>query len=574
MHDFGHTLDDARMERLADIVMQFSTQAGDRVRYGVPIEAPSPPANATSMIATGRELYAKYGCVQCHGSAGKGDGAAAATLRDAAGLPDPPYDLTAQPLRRPRPNAYDPDRDDGVAAIYLSLVTGLAGTPMPSYAALPKSDLWAISAYIESIRVKPRGAPKNNSSEIPKMAISRDRTVRRTAMGYWLGDASGDEARVWGKTLAMQGQSGAHLALAQSSLAPAQSSLDARQCARCHNKQYREWQGSLHGLAASPGTMAQLVRGAGDEFVEGCQRCHAPLAEQLPRHREAHRGGPEESRRYRSNAQFKPLLRKQGINCAACHVRDWQRLGPPLVEESKLLSLSNYPRKELAIYERSDFCYACHQHTARMGMNQKPLLNTYKEWLEGPYMRRGVQCQHCHMPNREHTWKGVHDPDTFRQGIRVDVISARSKKTGAVSVRARIVNVGAGHYLPTTPTPAAWLKIQLLDHDGDPVRGATAEKRIGRHIAFKNGKFIDIEDTRIPPGESVELAAAWRKGRVDDAVAVKVTVRVEPDNYYEGLYRQRLRRKLAPKVRALFQEALRNAQKSGYVAYENSVPIR
>jgi hypothetical protein len=287
--------------------------------------------------------------------------------------------------------------------------------------------------------------------------------------------------------------------------------------------------------------------------------------------RPGQRGGDDASRDYVKNPGFDAELRQQGVNCASCHVRGWQRFGPPRLPGSGLLSLDTYPLTETPIYERSDFCIGCHQLEPRIAVNGKPLLNTYREWLEGPYMPRGVQCQHCHMPNREHTWKGVHDPDTFRQGIAVAAEATRGQD-GAVRVRARMSNVGAGHYLPTTPTPAAWLLIELVDENGVPIRGARADKRVGRKLAF-NKKFIEVEDTRIPPGEFLELSAGWRKGRVAEATHARITVRVAPDDYYEGLYRKRLKDKLDADIRVLFQEALRRAERSHYVAVDQLVRI-
>src|SRR5678810_508528 len=110
--------------------------------------------------------------------------------------------------------------------------------------------------------------------------------------------------------------------------------------------------------------------------------------------------------------------------------------------QKSLLSAPGYPLVELAIYERSDFCMPCHQLPPQSSVAGKPLLNTYKEWLEGPYFSRGIQCQHCHMPNREHTWLGVHDRDTFRQGIRLDASAWRVR--GLVTVKATLTNIGAG----------------------------------------------------------------------------------------------------------------------------------
>lgn len=564
MHPFGATLTDEHVDALVAHLRGFAPEVFVEPADALALPPPgaAPPPVTAELIERGKTVYAQMGCVACHGEAGKGDGLAAANLRTVDGLPAAPYDLTAVPLRRP-------SAASGIGDVYASIATGLSGTPMPGYAGgAPDADLWAVAAYIDSIRYR---GPVPRQVDVHPIAIELDKKHRLARAGYWPGHGSSDEAAVFGGTIAAQGPRPA-------GLAPAQGSLDAKQCARCHAKQVREWQGSIHAAAGSPGLVAQLMRMVrqgqknGPE-LESCQRCHAPLAEQMPLIRAGHLGGDDESRTYVPNPRYDEGLRAQGITCAACHVRQWRRFGPPLVPESRLLSLEGYPLTELPLYERADFCLGCHQLPARIALEGRPLLDTYREWLEGPYMRRGVQCQHCHMPNREHTWKGVHDPETFRQGIALEAIVGRSAGTGAVSVRARISNVGAGHYLPTTPTPAAWLSIELVDSSGARIRGAYAEKRIGRYLEFRSG-FVELEDTRIPPGESLELAAAWKDGDTARAVAARVVVRVEPDEYYERLYRGQLARAQPADERAMYEAALRRAEAAHYVAYDERFPIR
>jgi hypothetical protein len=207
----------------------------------------------------------------------------------------------------------------------------------------------------------------------------------------------------------------------------------------------------------------------------------------------------------------------------------------------------------------------CHQLPPRDAVAGRPLLNTYKEWLEGPYMRRGVECQHCHMPNREHTFLGVHDQHTFRQGIKLTTEAHR--KDGEITVVAELANIGAGHYLPTTPTPAAWLTIELVDARGGTL--ATAKQRIGRDIWF-DGTWHEREDTRIPPGASRTFARAWRVA----ATTARVTLEVHPDDYYEHFYDDQLRGKLAPDQRAQYEEARRRARASHYIVERRDVMIR
>ena len=537
MHAFGDSLSEPQLTAL---VAHLKTLAPERFdRRAPPIEVPDIRQPPSELIARGSVLYSELGCPSCHGAGGRGDGPAAAQLRDDSDRPAPPYDLLTHPLRRPR----DPDSDPALA-VYTSLVTGLDGTPMPAYGgAASAADLWAVAVYVVSLSGRAPAPP----AELRVPSVARDAAVRG---GYHPGGGHPGDELAFGAEIAPQGPPPA-------SLAPAQASLYAAQCARCHNKQFREWRKSVHASAASPGVLAQLLalerRGKGAELAS-CQRCHAPLAEQSPA----------------AGAAFHPALRVEGITCASCHLRGWKRLGPLEVAAS-LLPVENYPKRPLPIYERSDFCLPCHQLSPK-NFDGKPLLNTYREWLEGPYMRRGIQCQHCHMPNREHTWKGVHDPSTFRQGIAV-AAAARRRRGERLVARARIENVGAGHYLPTTPTPAVYLTVELVDRAGRAIPGTRKDKRIGRHLVF-DGALVELEDTRIPPGEAAELEVSWRGRGVVRASALRVSVRVWPDEYYERFYRRRLANPALPaRERDLYADALARAEASHYVAYRRDWPI-
>ena len=564
MPNFGDVLPDSEIRGLVEHVKGFAPQ-----KFAAPaaeITFGASPAIDAALVDEGKVAFTKLGCDKCHGATGKGDGPAAKGLVKDDGTPETTYDLTVHTFRRPR-GAQLTSAGERTTLIYQSLVTGLTGTPMPSFVdAGSDRELWAVSAFAESIAARASDGP-NRTTDVAPEAEALDE-VRN---GYWHGSPTNPDSIVWGKSVELQGPPPA-------ALTPAQSSLSAEQCARCHAKQYREWKPTIHGGASSPGLLAQLVETEHDLdannafFIEGCLRCHAPLAEQAATLRPGRFGGDDSDRtHYKSNPEFDSDLQAQGINCASCHVRNWIRNGPPHAG-SKILELETYPHRETDYYERSDFCLACHQLTPGNLVGRKPLLNTYREWLEGPYFKRGVQCQHCHMPTREHTWKGIHDPETFRQGIKVTSVNERAA-SGSVSVRVRVKNVGAGHYLPTTPTPAAWVIAELLDDNGRPIDGARAEKRIGRHIEA-GAEWTEHEDTRIPPGETLELAAGWDGGSVATATTVLVTVRVEPDEFYERFYRTALTEEITGRQREMYTEALQRTINSQYIAVETRYPIR
>jgi mono/diheme cytochrome c family protein len=95
----------------------------------------------------GRALYGRLECHTCHGVEGRGDGpvAQAGDLRDVSGLQIQATDLT-------RPSSFK----NGAALqdLVRTLLTGLNGTPMPSYtASLTETDhdAWDLAHYIRSL---------------------------------------------------------------------------------------------------------------------------------------------------------------------------------------------------------------------------------------------------------------------------------------------------------------------------------------------------------------------------------------------------------------------------------------
>ncbi|MCH8055192.1 MAG: c-type cytochrome [Deltaproteobacteria bacterium] len=105
------------------------------------IHIPEPPPRSRELVEQGRKLFQEAGCFTCHGVEGKGDGPSASELKDSWGRPSRPGDLT-RPLKRGSKSK----------SIYLTLATGLDGTPMPSYRdALSDNDLWALVYYVASL---------------------------------------------------------------------------------------------------------------------------------------------------------------------------------------------------------------------------------------------------------------------------------------------------------------------------------------------------------------------------------------------------------------------------------------
>ena len=87
---------------------------------------PNPPPAMPGLVAEGKQLYRLMQCGKCHGVGGRGDGPAAATLKDDWGRPITPYDFVELHDFK----CGNDDRD-----LYRTLTTGMTGSPMPSFEA-------------------------------------------------------------------------------------------------------------------------------------------------------------------------------------------------------------------------------------------------------------------------------------------------------------------------------------------------------------------------------------------------------------------------------------------------------
>ena len=82
-------------------------------------------------------------CATCHGDTGKGNGPSAPTLMDDFGHRIEPRDFTRGPLK-----VGDTPED-----LYRTFMTGLNGTPMPSFAdSIQPDEAWALVSYVRSLR--------------------------------------------------------------------------------------------------------------------------------------------------------------------------------------------------------------------------------------------------------------------------------------------------------------------------------------------------------------------------------------------------------------------------------------
>jgi hypothetical protein len=337
----------------------------------------------------------------------------------------------------------------------------------------------------------------------------------------------------------------------------AEASLDPALCGACHPRQLREWESSLHAAAFSPGFSGQLIEGAlaTTAAIRQCQSCHAPLAEQQP-----------------AQTGFDAALRRQGLVCAACHVRAQQRYGPPRRPELRAVDgpLPHGGYQARPEFQESRFCAPCHQFFDDPGVNGKPAQNTWGEWKQSSFAEAGRTCQSCHMPDRAHTWRGIHDPEMVRAAVDVDLVPV-SLDGETLAAALVLASRDVGHAFPTYVTPRVFLAVWQEDATGHELDGTRVEASIGREIDFGADPPREVFDTRVAPGESVKLDYALPRGT--DAAALVGRVTVDPDFHYRGVFAGLLDSLRDPGARSRIQEARQRAAQSSYVLAELRRPL-
>jgi hypothetical protein len=342
----------------------------------------------------------------------------------------------------------------------------------------------------------------------------------------------------------------------------AEASLDPAVCGACHPQQHAQWRASLHADAYSPGFAGQLIEGqlAAPGEVRNCQTCHAPLSEQQPFDASGAR-----------NAGFDASLRQAGIVCASCHVRSHRRFGPPRADKGPAPDpLPHGGYEERVEFGESRFCAPCHQFFDDEGVAGKPVENTFVEWQQSPQAAAGRSCQSCHMPDRQHLWRGIHDPETVRSAVDVDLIASDvngERLLAALVLHSRDV----GHAFPTYVTPRVFLAVWQEDGDGQELPGTRLEATIGRELDFSTQPWSEVFDTRVAPGETVKLD--YDLARDPDAVALVGRTTVDPDYHYRGVYAALLESYEDGEARSRIEEAYRRTTESSYVLSEVRQPL-
>src|ERR1700720_1925836 len=112
---------------------------------GDAINVPAEPKPSVESIKHGQELFQKLECWKCHGPEGRGDGPSASTLTDSNDQPIRPYNFAEGSRFKCGVTNQD---------LYKIFMTGVDGTPMPSFADVVKpEEAWDLLHFLRTLQI-------------------------------------------------------------------------------------------------------------------------------------------------------------------------------------------------------------------------------------------------------------------------------------------------------------------------------------------------------------------------------------------------------------------------------------
>ena len=313
------------------------------------------------------------------------------------------------------------------------------------------------------------------------------------------------------------------------------TSLRAEDCGVCHQEIYKEWQTSWHSKAfTGPFFRAYHKK---DKYDSSCLVCHTPLQNQLPQsisYKDNDYYHPIE----KDNSEFDPVLRDEGVTCAACHVRDGIVYGPYAVSELN----APHPVKQDAKFRSKEICLQCHQVPSKpFSFVQYGVCSTGEEYIDSPWEKKGVICQDCHMQKKirplaegspanivgSHNWPGGYSTSQLQKAFTFKATRTEN------DITVTITNSGAGHKVPTGD-PDRFIELSFIWQSENGDAENVKSYKFKRQLIWQPVMF-ELYDNRLAAGESAVFDFSVDGSQAEGALKVTGIYHVMTDRSLKRL---------------------------------------
>lgn len=298
----------------------------------------------------------------------------------------------------------------------------------------------------------------------------------------------------------------------------------AENCKVCHSTIYKDWSRSTHAAALRDlQYQAELSKSSSPRWL--CLNCHIPVQNQRKSIIRYLKKGNVFHPVREKNPGYDPVMRKEGITCATCHVRK-DKTGKAYIIGGLGSRFAPHPVKKDKAFLRK-MCLRCHDPKGkRLTRHLMCWFHTREELEKGPVKK---DCVDCHMPTSKarlvpswkhlpkrtvhlHHWVGGGVPKSFKgyktllkrgyhTGLHIRALQLSDyKPNGPLLVRLNYQNKHSGHWLPSAD-PERFLRflVTIVNAKGKKLSEKTI--RIGQTWKWEP-QAEKIGDNRLKPNET------------------------------------------------------------------------
>jgi len=319
--------------------------------------------------------------------------------------------------------------------------------------------------------------------------------------------------------------------------------------------EFPQWREDAHSQSAVNRRFLSLYNGTnltgsplGGGFVDdfpgtsgSCANCHAP--------------GAAVHQPFATYFDQLSVIEREGVLCDYCHkiadvyiergtglpypnmpgIQSFRLNRPPEGTHMFYGTFDDVPRRvaRLDLEKKSQFCAPCHQFS----FWGTPIYESFREWLESSYPKRGIECQGCHMvppgvtPYFVFLDQGgkVRDPKLISSHLMpgavdipllkntVDMQVQTEWRRGEIAVSVTLANIGAGHHVPTDfPGRQMLLVVSAEDaaHNPLPLRVGSTIPAWGGAQTGQAGKVFAKILKDVQTGEK-PVVTYWKQTLID-----------------------------------------------------------
>jgi len=296
------------------------------------------------------------------------------------------------------------------------------------------------------------------------------------------------------------------------------------ECGKCHKNIYTAWKNSLHSESADNSVFWAAYLQSHYEDPEAaeklCFSCHAPVAQM------------------NGDLKLKQKISREGVSCDFCHSIEklqWEdgrvkyKHAFGLVKQGPLKNASSPVHKTQynELFQQSRFCGGCHEYKSANGVK---VIETFSEWQQSPYPKKGIHCQNCHMRKikgkivdpevlktpqetiSSHDIAGGHSLTMRKESLGLRIGGLRQYKQKLVVV-VEITNEGAGHKIPTgLPSKKIILQVAVKSRNGEDYQ---VQQKIYRKLIVDESGTPVILDADLLLGRGTRVVSDNRIGPLE-----------------------------------------------------------